>query len=186
MKKTQKAQKGHLGKALLVGTALVSLGAVEASAVTGTGSMSAIVLAPITVANQANLHFGSITINPTLAGTVAVPATGGARVITGGVNLITGAALESPGALRVTAATNVAMDITMQAGPFTVTGPGPAMTVDGFNLVLDAGGTTADITIPTTATFIDVPVGATLNTATGALQTAGTYTGTYNVDVTYQ
>ena len=184
----KKTHKGHLGKALLMGTALVSLSAVEAQAVTGTGSVSAIVLAPITVTNQTTLHFGSFTIANATTGTVVIPAaTGGAgRSVTGGVNDIAGAGLESAGALRITAATAVAMDVAMQAGPFVVTGAGPDMTLSNFHLVTDAGGTTATVTIPATATFIDVPVGATLTTGTGALQTAGTYTGTYNVDVTYQ
>lgn len=187
MKKTNK-NTGHLGKALLMGTALVSLSAVEAVAAPGTGSMDAVILAPIVVANEQNLHFGSITINAASAGTVVIPAAGGgaARSQTGGVTLVTGAAAEANGILRVTAANNVAMTMTVDAGPFNVTGPGPAMVVSAFNLVTDAGGTTAAITIPTTAALIDVPVGATLTTANGATQTAGAYAGTYTVDVQYQ
>ena len=68
----KKTKKGNLGKALLMGTALVSLSAVEAQAVTGTGSMSAIVLTPITVTNQANLHFGAVTIANATTGTVVI------------------------------------------------------------------------------------------------------------------
>lgn len=181
------AEKGsNLSKALLMGTALVSLSSYQANAATGTGSMSAIILTPIVVANQQTLHFGSLTVGGT-AGTVAVDTAGTRGAPTGSVTAVTGAGLEQEGILRITAATGVVMDITMQAGPHTVddVGAGVAMVVDSFNLLTAAGGSgpvTASIVGP--ATFVDVPVGARLNV--GANQLAGTYTGTYTVDVNYQ
>jgi len=53
-----------VGKALMMGTALISLNALAASkaqAATGTGAMTAIILTPITVSGSQGLHFGSMT-----------------------------------------------------------------------------------------------------------------------------
>lgn len=182
MKNTVKGN--DLGKALLMGTALVSLSSFQAEAASGTGTMSAIILTPIVISNQANLHFGSLTVDAVVPGTAVITA-GGVRSQTGGVGLVTGL-LEQAGVLRITAATNVTMDVALQAGPFTVddAGLGAPMTVNAFNLKTDAGGTATTAIIPTTATFVDIPVGATLNVA--AAQVEGTYTGTYTVDVNYQ
>lgn len=183
MKNTEKGS--NLSKALLMGTALVSLSSYQVEAATGTGSMSAIVLTPITVANQTTLHFGSITVGAA-TGTTGVNTDGTRIAATGAVTNVTGL-LETNGVLRITAATGVTMDVTMQAGPFTVddVGLGAPMTVNGFNLKTNAGGVGPQTAVvPGTATFVDMPVGATLNV--GASQLAGLYTGTYTVDVNYQ
>ncbi len=57
---------------------------------------------------------------------------------------------------------------------------GKTMTVNAFNLLTNAGGPT----VTTTAFFVSVPVGATLNV--GANQTAGTYTGTVTINAVKQ
>ena len=55
MKDTKKGT--DIGKALLMGTALVSLSSYQAEAATGTGLISAIILTPIAVTSTQVLHF---------------------------------------------------------------------------------------------------------------------------------
>ena len=176
-----------LGKAaLLVGSALASFSPQAAQAVTGTGTMRAFVLAPITVSNEQDLHFGSVTVATGTPGTVVV-TTAGARSATAGVTLVTGTMAENEGILRITAGTGVNMDVVLQAGPFTVADTaalGADMPVDTFLFKNPAVASPFVTSIVTPATFVDVPVGATLNVAAG--QTPGAYVGTYKVDVNYQ
>jgi len=180
----------NVTKALMLGTALVSLSSHELNAATFTdvGLMSAIILTPISVTNQATLHFGTMTVAGGTAGTMLQPPTGGgaARAPGGGVSEITGAALETNGILRITASPAAPLNVTVTAATFPVTHTTIAtqtMSVNAFNLVTNAGGLSTTVTIPATQTLIDVPVGATLNVAAG--QQDGTYTGEYTVMVNY-
>ena len=172
-----------VSRALLVGTALVSLTAVpvsEVQAASGTGAMSAILLTPITVSGTQVLHFGSMTA--TNAGTMLIDTTG-ARTPGGAVSAVAGGNLEQAGVLSISAATGVAIDLSMAATSFTVTdGGGNTMVVNNFNLRTNAGGTAETITLVASPTT--VPLGATLNV--GAAQVTGTYTGTYTVNANYQ
>ncbi|MCI5060770.1 MAG: DUF4402 domain-containing protein [Alphaproteobacteria bacterium] len=178
------SRKGTAVKKTLMSSALISLSALaaaQAQAATGSGSMSAIILTPIVVSGTVDLHFGSMT--QTGAGTMLIDTTG-ARTPSAAVTAVTGAGLESQGVLSVTAATGLAIDLSMTAATFTVddTGAGAPMNVNAFQLVTNAGGTAETITLAASpSTF---PLGATLNLA--AAQVAGTYTGTYNVNANYQ
>ena len=192
----KKTKNGNLGKALMMGTALVSLSAVEAQAITGTGAMSAIIVSPITVIEQTAMHFGEASIPAASTGDVVLPpdlAGAGVRSQTGAVTLLPGAGLESAGVMRITAVPGLNLDIALTATSFDVVDTaavGPDMAVNAFMLRDGTAGAIAAppivAAVPGTATFLDVFVGATLNAGDGGTQTPGTYTGTYTMDVTYQ
>lgn len=179
----EKTKNGTVNKALMMGTALVSLGALDiskAQAATGTGAMSAIVLTPIVISGTQALHFGSMTHNG-VGGTMAID-TAGVRTPTG-ITAVVGAGLEQQGVLSMTGATGVAIDVQMTATSFTVSdGGGNTMAVNAFNLRTNAGGTAETITMVASPTTI--PLGGTLTV--GAAQVAGTYTGAYTVSANYQ
>ena len=184
-------QGKNLGKAMLVGTALVSLSSPQqANAVTFDGAMSALVLAPINVTTNQPLSFGSMSVGIT-GDTVTIDAVTGARSQGGGgaVTLLTGGATPNPpqrGQVVIEAATNLQIDISMTATSYpmgigSAAGPSP-MTVNDFNVGAVAG-TTTSTTIIGPATTVTVGVGATLNV--GANQAPGQYNGIYTVDVNY-
>ena len=182
MEKTKKRKT--VSKALMMGTALISLNALAASkaqAATGTGAMTAIILTPITVSGSQGLHFGSMT--ETGAGGTMLIDTAGARTPGGGVVAVTGAAAEQAGVIRLVAGTGIAIDLSMAATAYTVSdGGGNTMSVNNFNIRTNAGGTAETVTLAAaTETF---PLGATLNV--GAGQTAGTYNGAYTLNANYQ
>lgn len=178
----EKNKKGSVNKALMVGTALISLSAVganQAQAATTTGNMTAIVLTPIAITAPTDLHFGSVT--SALAGT-AVVDTAGSRTQTGGVTLVVGAGLETNAVINLSAGTGVNIIMSMAATSYTVTNGTTNMVVDTFNVRTAAAGPTDTFTI--TASPATIPIGGTLNV--GPTQAAGTYTGTFTVNATYQ
>ncbi len=181
-----------IGKALLMGTALVALSSNPVGATTGTGLISAIILTPIAVTSTQVLHFGSMTVTTAL-GDIAVDTAGTRGAGTGSVTEVGGAGLENEGRIEITAATGLTMDVAMTATVFTVDdgGAGLAMNVNQFNLKTAAGGTSVTTSIVGPATTVVVPVGATLNVPAGQAAaivgiTPVTFTGAYTVDVTYQ
>ena len=191
-------QGKNLGKAMLVGTALVSLSSPQqANAVTFDGAMSALVLAPIVVTTTQVLSFGSMSVGAT-GDTVAIDAVTGARTQGGGgaVALLSGGSVPNPeqrGVVQIQAATGLQIDIAVTATsyPIGIGGAGGAttMTVNNFVLATNGGvagapgaGVSTTLTLAATPTTI-IGVGATLNV--GANQTAGLYTGIYTVDVNY-
>jgi len=180
----EKTRKNILNKALIVGTALVSISSVavqKAQAAAGTGPMTAVILEPIVVSGTQALHFGSIT--QTGVGTVTID-TAGNRSSTGSVTEVVGLGAEQQGVLSLSGATGVNIVLSMAAATFTVddAGLGVAMNVNGFNIETAAGGATQTVTI--TVSPGAIPLGGTLNV--GATQVAGTYTGTYTINANYQ
>ena len=196
MEKTKNGS--NVTKALMLGSALVTLGAHEANATTFTsvGVMSAVIVTPIIVSNPTTLHWGSLAVGATsgdavldgadgltTTGTV-VSVTGGPETAASGVLRITG----SPGrSMIVTVAGN---HPTLTAAQDTVlhsTAAGVTMVVDDFSLnSAGAGDRTETIALPTagaTPGQVDVPVGATLAVSVG--QQDGTYTGNYDVIANY-
>ena len=137
------------------------------------GSASATIASPISIAETTALSFGSVTAGTT-AGTVVVAPAGGATY-GGGVTNFGGGAV--PAAFSVTGAINTAFSVTVDTTATLSSGVN-SMTVSSFatNLLAGAG------TLSATGTSV-VNVGATLNVA--ANQPAGAYTGTYNVTVNY-
>lgn len=62
----------------------------------------------------------------------------------------------------------------------TITNGTANMSVTGFNIITNAGGTSTTQTVPA----LDVPIGATLNV--GGTQAAGTYSGSFGVTAILQ
>ena len=189
----EKTKKGSMpNKALMMGAALVTLtglSAQEAQAASATGPMSAIILTPITFSATQVLHFGSMTVGATTGDTVTIAADGTRTQGGGGqVTLIAGGALERQGQFVINSGAGGTLDIqvSIAAGPFTVSNGAVTMGVAAFDVetgALDAGAQNT-ITITNAANTVTVDVGATLTVAAG--QAAGTYTGNYTINANYQ
>ena len=132
--------------------------------------------ANLVITNTQSLSFGSIAAP--LAGTVIVdPA--GIRSSTGGVVLITGGTVSAANFTLTTLPYNCTgrpLVVVAVNSPTTLTGPGPAMTLDTF-VTNPISGDAFDPAIP-------LSVGGTLHV--GALQPAGSYSGTILLTITFQ
>ncbi len=138
-------------------------------------------LLSIAVSGTVDINFGSLT--ETGAGGTAVINTAGARSVTGAVTAVTGGGFVSEGVFSLSGSTGEAIEVSMAAGPFTVSnGGGGTMVVDSFNLVTNAGGVMQTITLAVNPSTY--PLGATLNV--GAAQAEGTYVGNYTLNANYQ
>ncbi len=181
----EKTKNGlSMNKALMVGSALISLNALSianAQAATGTGAMSAIILTPIVVSGTQALHFGAMTEGG--AGGTMIMDTAGARTPGGGVTSVAANTGQS-GVISLSGSTGVNIQLSMAAATYTVddAGAGVAMNVNGWNIRTNAGGATETVSMAASPTTY--PLGATLTV--GAAQVAGTYTGTYTVNANYQ
>ena len=183
----EKTKNGKVNKALMMGTALVSLGALNASqaeAATGAVLMTAEVLTPIVVSSTIPLVFGSLTVAAGTTGTLTVgpvtvgPTPGGGGGVTPAGSVLTPAF----GVIRVAGNTGVNIDLAVTTTTFTVTNGTTSMNVNAFNIVTDANGPSATVTFGASpGTF---PIGGTLNVAAG--QATGNYTGSVSVSATYQ
>ncbi len=143
----------------------------NASAADGTGTATASVVVPLAVTNVLDLNWGSFSPDPTVPGTVSVPADGSAASSTVVSILSTG----SHGHMTVTGDGSRSFTSSISANPHTFTGTNPANTMTG-NLSLDAE-------IALVGGFGDIDVGGVLNV--GAGQPADTYSGNYTVTVNY-
>jgi len=162
---------------LISGLAAALLAAVysqSALAATDTGTANARIITPITVTEATQMNFGDI--QPDAAASTVALSTAGVATPTG-ATVVTGS--PSQGVFTVGGTTGAAYSITLPATA-TLTGTGPAMTVNGFNH--DAGATPT-IGAGNTSTL---NIGATLSVAGSGTQTAGDYSGTYDVTVDYQ
>ena len=135
----------------------------------------------IVVSGTDALHFGTITESG--AGGTVVVSTAGGRSVTGSVSPVVGAGLQSNGVFQVAASTGAAITLSVTSPAFTVSnGGGGVMSVNNFNVVLPAGGTSEVITLAVSPTTY--PIGGTLNV--GAGQAAGSYVGTIILNAMYQ
>ena len=158
----------------LLGLALQP-GLAHAAGNTATGSASAAIVFPMTLAHWAghSLNFGSFVAG---GGTVVVNAASGAGSVTGNV-VFTSSSTTAFDGLLVTAATF--QTILIVTGPGTVTSGANSMSFT--TTPMPPVGQIATSGTSATASF---SVGGTLTVAAG--QAAGTYTGSYPVTVTYQ
>ncbi len=158
-------------KIALIG-AIAAAGMVSnaANAATVNADAEVDILAPVELQQMAVLDFGVVAPGAA-AGTVTLTSGSDVRTCSAGIACI-GAAQR--GRLDVRAAAGYAVDITVAAST-TLIGAGPAM-----NLNLDPS-TTGVVATGAWQTF---HVGGVLTI--GANQTAGTYTGQYNVSADYQ
>jgi len=102
------------------------------------------------------------------------------RVITGSVTGIS--STPRAAVVRVTGDGSPVV-LTISPASTIMTGPGTNMTVDTFQIQTSAGGPTQTVT-PAATTTLDVAIGGTLHV--NASQGAGSYTGTFVIDATFQ
>ena len=165
---------------LLVAAGVATLSAgffsTTVTAATDTANASVTILAPITITADVadEMDFGDVS--PDTVATTVVLTPGGAVSSPDGAGIFGGT--PNGGNFDITGAGNLAYDITLPLnGVVTLAGPGAAMSVDSFTD--SAGGASA------LAAGVDTfDVGATLTI--NANQTAGGYSGTYDVTVNYQ
>jgi hypothetical protein len=141
-------------------------------------SATATVASPLSITSATALGFGSFVAD-TAAGTVVIaPQSTGFRTKTGNISLLDSGA-GAPSTVSVSGAPNTTFSVNLPTSSVTLTGPSSAvMTMSTFTSSL--GGAKGTIGGGGTASFL---VGATLNV--GASQTAGTYSGSFNVTVSY-
>jgi hypothetical protein len=167
---------GIIHRAVVAFAMVAALGvapsAAQAAAVNATASITAV--PAISVVLVQNLNFANIVAGAT-AGTVSVPVTGtNVRTSTGGVVLgNAGSVMVAKFMTHGAALTSFSITVPTTA---SLTGPGAAMTLDGFTVASPTGSTNVDGDF----TF---NVGATLNV--NALQATGAYTTTFPVTVAY-
>ena len=159
-------------KRALIGAAIAALAmnAPAAHAATATGTAKAKILRQITLSNTSDLQFATV-ISGATASTVAVSTAGG-----------------------VTCGTGLTCTGTPTAANFDITGTNGAVVVVGgdANVTLNGSlGGTMNSTLSYSATNVTLgatggsfQVGGTLSV--GANQTAGDYSGTFNVTANYQ
>jgi len=152
--------------------AICVTGSAFAASVTGTAN--ATIVTALSVSETTQMNFGSVSPDSSSATTVQLDTADGVTS-PDGAGLVGGT--PASGAFSVTGFGSATFAITLPAnGVVTLTGAGPAMSVDNF--VDSLGGAGALST--GSATFT---VGADLSV--GAGQTAGAYTGSYTVTVNY-
>jgi hypothetical protein len=168
-------------------TAMTSTNAHAQASATGTASANAVIAKPITITPTANLNFGTIVPNSAGDLTVTVDTASTTPPTLGGVTdgaWVAGTI--SSAAFDITGRPNASYAITLPASA-TITGgvSGATMTVDAFTDSF--GGTNA---VPANGTLSaanpgisSFTVGATLTVPAG--QADDTYTGNFNVIVTY-
>jgi len=155
--------------------ALVILGFSATSyAQTASANASAKILAGLTLTKTVDLNFGTMTV-PTSPATVTITP-GAVLSSTGTITLLAQAPTASVASYNVSGDNNANYAITLPANT-TITSGANTMTVDNF---ASSGGLNHALNGSGLETFT---VGATLNLVSG--QAAGSYTGTYNVTVTY-
>ncbi len=155
--------------ALAAATIAVGLGSQQALATSQTGTAKAAIVAAIVVTENTQMNFGFV-IPGASAGTLVLPPTGAPTATN--VTYLNGSVA---GAWNATGTSGQPLVVTLDASD-TITGPGPAMTIDTFS---------TDAPATFTSGSVNFHVGATLHVGTAATQTAGNYSGTYTVTVNY-
>ncbi len=157
-------------KIALLGAAAIAMVSTGANAATATATAKVDILAPVTLSQTAGLDFGTVA-SGAAAGTVAIGTGADTRTCSAGLACV---GASNRGAFSVVGASTYTVVITVAAST-TLSGAGAPM-----NLALT----------PSAATIVanGLPqtfwVGGTLTV--GAVQAAGTYTGTYSVSADYQ
>lgn len=142
-----------------------------------TANAGARIIAPLSIAVVNDMHFGTI-MRGTSASTVLLTPAGVRSIATGNATLSALAPASSAASFTVTGEPLLTYAITLPAdGTVTITGPVPAMAINGFT---SSPATTGALSAGGTQTLT---VGGTLSVAAG--QTSGTYTGTFSVSVNY-
>jgi hypothetical protein len=143
-------------------------------AAVGTGTATATLITPITIAATQALSFGRL--DATGGGTIVI-STAGVRTKTGALTLVTTGSTNTQALFNITGTANSTYAITLPAAAVTLTSGANTMSVGTFT-----SNPTGTGTLSATGTQT-INVGATLTV--GAAQAAGTYSGTFSVTVNY-
>jgi hypothetical protein len=166
----------NMKKIYLLALVVLGFSADSFAQTSATATATATIITPIGIANNADLSFGNIAVNPTAAGgSVTLPASiNPARTVTGGVTLPT-------------------ISGTVQAAKFTVTGSGSTAYSISIPAISLSNGTNSMALVPNCSTSLTTGalsggtetfyVGGVLTV--GATQAVGAYTGTVTVTVNY-
>lgn len=144
---------------------------------TATATATATVIAPISIAKNADMSFGNIAVQAGTGGTVIL-ATAGTRTSTAGVTLPSTTGTVTAASFTVTGSGSLSYAITLPASvTLTHSGGVETMSAGSFTSNPSATGTLSSGTQ-------NIAVGATLTVTAGQL--AGVYTsGNFNVTVNY-
>ena len=166
------------------GVALAAAGACTASWAQPTTtppfsvSATATVASPLSITAATALGFGSFVADSAAGTVVIAPQSTGFRSKTGNISLMDSGA-GAPSTVSVSGSPNMTFSVNLPTSSVTLTGPNSSvMTMSSFTSSLGAAKGT--IGGGGTASFL---VGATLNV--GASQTAGSYTGSFSVTISY-
>ena len=162
-------------KKLIILFTAVLFSANQAFAATATSAVSNVKIVPVMTITKVNpLEFGSIATVGATGGTVTIAAvTGTVTPTSSGVTVLSTGSARTAGSFNITGEANTTYTLT-ELTALSLAGPGTSMPValtSSANRQLGAGGTDT------------LFVGGTLTV--GANQTPGSYTGTYDVTVTY-
>ncbi len=161
--------RAAVGAVALVGVAAFTPSSAQAASATANATVD--IVAAIAITKTVDLDFGSVV--PAAGADTVIISSAGARTCGATLTCTDTVAAAS---FDVTGGANLAYTVTLPASA-SITGPGPAMTVDTFTDSISSAGT---LSAGGAQTFT---VGATLNV--GASQVAGAYTGTFSVSVDY-
>mgnify|MGYP003387044685 CR=1 FL=1 len=166
-----------------LGLAVVTMLAPSAHAETMSGDAQIAIVRPLSFIQVDNLDFGSIIPSNTVSRVTLTPL--GVRTVTGGAVLVGNDHQSARFAGMGTVLQRVRVRIT--PNNITLTGPGPAMTVDNFTIdpqgtLLQLGASPNYIILPLNGIFW-FRVGGRLTV--GANQPAGYYSGTFNATLDY-
>lgn len=175
------SRRNGLRTAALASVAALGVGfSANSYAVDGTGTATATVVAPISIANDSALDFGKFTKS---AGTITMTPAGG-RTATGGVTTLSTVTPGAAGQLTVNGDANATYSISAVGGTLTDAVSTETMTLANITVA----ASTATGTLITTGT-IGAGGSQVLKTGgdltVGATQASGTYTGGYTVTVEY-
>lgn len=148
------------------------------------GDVQVAVVTPLSFINYENLDFGRI-IPANVAGTVTI-STGNVRTATNGIVLV-GNDFQV-GSFAGMGVQNQRIRVRITPSVVTLSGPGPAMTVDNISIgpapTLQQMGQSSNFQIVSGNGIFSFNVGGRLNV--GARQPAGTYSGTFTATLDYQ
>lgn len=183
----------QLKKLMLAGAAAAALSfagwAATADAATDTFTVDAVIVNAISVACGTNMNFG--TLDAAVADTITVSTAGALTEAAGTENIIDDTAASN--AVCDIDGDDLAVDVVLTNDPQVITEPGSGDTMNVANWTMDCstgcviGGTEPNFTTTLTGGFgvVDtLQIGADLTIVGG--ESAGTYTGTQTLEVTYQ
>lgn len=163
----------NLTKVLALGIVAIGCTATSFAQSTATGSTSALLIIPISIAKTTDLNFGTVAASST-AGTVVLDYLN-ARTTTGGATLPAGSTLQTTAVFQVSGEAASSFSIAIPASISLTGSTSGTMTVDG--ITCDAGSS-----IILTAGAKTLKVKGTLNVPINAV--AGTYSNASDLFVT--